>query len=207
MSLGTLYVSRMKRLIVAAALLMAPPLVLEIPEVPEIALEEVIQEQAGGLFFYSDEGFEKEEANFAPGQRVYLKIKTDAPDKAEAEITLLDENKAKLKTISVERRGQDFVGKFSAPPRQGVYYVHVEIKGEGFSFSAEQNINVSGNTSAVFGKSDSKEKSKDLKKQANNQDNAREQVAEKTPVVPNVIENFWAVVRQKLLTLFSRLFR
>ncbi len=117
-----------------------------LPKVPEV---EVIEDKVSkSLFIVSrNSDFSSQDVNFSPNEKVFVKVSQNSDIPANATLTLLDQDKKTLFTLSMTQDKNEFKASFEAPNNQGVYYVHIEIRGEGLSFSGEKNINVQGDSS------------------------------------------------------------
>lgn len=120
------------------------PFDLDIPNIPAIDYVQEIPEITKSSFAtYSDENFSQEEVNFAPGQAIFVKAGGPAQD-VSAQLAVLAEDRSIVLEFNLAKAGEDYTGNFTAPDSVGTYYVHLEMKGEGFSFSAERNVNILG---------------------------------------------------------------
>jgi hypothetical protein len=132
----------MKKLLFASCLLVLP---FQIPDMSPVLedYEKNLPERAETSFITcSDAGCSNKEINFHPGQTVYVKVKKKQRTSGIASLRLLDGNKAEIAKVGMQQLGDGWAGSLITPNISGVYYVNVEIKGEGLSFSGERNIYV-----------------------------------------------------------------
>jgi len=116
---------------------------INIPNLPKI--ENRIKGVSHGNFgTFSDIDYSNSSVNFSPGQDVFVQVDAGSDQPAMVNFVLLNSKKEQVLEISYNKQGSLYLGKFTAPKEAGVYYVHIEIKGEGLAFSGERNINISG---------------------------------------------------------------
>lgn len=145
---------RMRKILLSAVFLSVPfnfidvpKIPGDIPEIPDIDyIRREIPKSDSSFATFSDSGYSEIEINFNPNQTVYIKVNIDSNYDVVAELTLLDASKKEIFRTSMNRNGNVYTSQLNAPSTPGVYYVHVEIKGNGLSFIGERNINV-GDTS------------------------------------------------------------
>lgn len=110
-----------------------------------------IADRNRGLATFKDPNFSISTNNFQKGETIYVKIEGQGGGDIKKKARLLDANKNLLSEKNLEQRGNEpkiFTAVFSAPEKEGVYYIDVEIKGtDGFSFSSQNNINIGSNNS------------------------------------------------------------
>lgn len=96
---------------------------------------------------FSDSSFTQGTHQFNVGQTVYVRVEVSGSGDKERNLYLLDGEKNEFRKIVLERSGDGpfvFTAEFLAPEMAGVYYLDIKIKSDGFSFSSQENINVSG---------------------------------------------------------------
>jgi hypothetical protein len=132
-----------KKILLGIVLMGTPFFPVNMPEKID-AIRERIESKVRATFgIYKDEAFSQEEVNFSPGQKVFVKV-SGVGEGTEATITLQDENKTKIFELNMDRNGADYTGRLNVGEKEGIYYIHIEITGEGVSFVGERNINVGG---------------------------------------------------------------
>ena len=145
---------RMRKILLSAVFLSIPfnfvdipKIPIDTPKMPDIDYEQILMPKDDSSFAtFSDSAHSKIETNFNPNQTVYIKVNIDSSQDAAAELALSDASKKEILKISMNRNGNVYTSQLNAPSTPGVYYVRVEIKGNGLSFIGERNINV-GDTS------------------------------------------------------------
>lgn len=118
----------------------------KIPEIPKPDIPKI--ERSDWIF--ADLDCSQATVNFSPGDQVYLKIETFNDGEQQRTVKLLNSQKETLSTFILQREGNNpfiFKQSFPAPNEEGIFYLHLDIKGDGGSvYVAESNINV-GKTS------------------------------------------------------------
>lgn len=118
----------------------------KIPEIPKPDIPKI--ERSDWIF--ADANYSQSTVNFSPGDRIYLKIETFNDGEQQRTVKLLNSQKETLSTFALQREGNNpfiFKQSFPAPNEEGIFYLHLDIKGSGGSvYTAESNINV-GKTS------------------------------------------------------------
>lgn len=118
----------------------------KIPEIPKPDIPKI--ESSDWIF--ADPDCSQARVNFSPGDQVYLKIETFNDGEQQRTVKLLNSQKETLSTFALQREGNNpfiFKQSFPAPNEEGIFYLHLDIKGDGGSvYVAESNINV-GKTS------------------------------------------------------------
>jgi len=129
-----------------------------IPTIPEINVDERIEEvrermPESSFGAYTDSSYTNKQTGFSSGQTIYVLAKARIDESASRSLVLWDENKNIIKDIPVSIVESGYVAQFNAPTKQGMYYLHFEVKGEGLSIVFETNINIGGSSGEVVGES------------------------------------------------------
>ena len=129
-------ITKFKKILLAFLIL--PLFQIKIPEVPKI--ENKIPETSFAT--YSDSEMTKEVSNFSLGQIVYVKADINSTLEGNTNLNLLNSNKKFILSIGNFRNGKIITANFKSPETSGIYYLHLEVKGENLSFIGERNINI-----------------------------------------------------------------
>lgn len=126
-------------------------------------MQETIAQAQSKFIISKKPDFSSEDVNFSAGETVYVRVENGSSQDASAVLSLLDAGKKTILRLSMTKNG-GYKASFKAPNAGGVYYVHIEIKGEGLSFSGEKNINVGGGSSESFVTSQAESKVEEVNK-------------------------------------------
>jgi hypothetical protein len=110
------------------------------------------QEQEAEIVF-SDPQHSRPANNFAPGQKVFIRVQTTGGGDQKKLLRLLDSSKKEVLRKILTQQGKSpyvFIASFMAPADSGVYYVDIKIESsQGFSFASQQNLMVGEQTGGV----------------------------------------------------------
>ena len=130
----------------------------DVPEIPTVDVNEIIDQvneniPESSFGTYTDSAYTDKRTNFSSGQTIYFLSEAQIDENASRSLILQDVNQNKVSDISVTISERGYIAQFSAPTKEGVYYLHFEVIGEGLSIVNETNISVGGNGGVVEGES------------------------------------------------------
>ncbi|MBN1263494.1 MAG: hypothetical protein JW991_04015 [Candidatus Pacebacteria bacterium] len=108
---------------------------------------------ANSSFIFADPVFRRASNQFSPNQSIYIRLDTQAAGSDRAVLQILDAAKKPVQSRNLAPAELDpgvYQAVLTAPAAAGIYYLDFKASGPGFSFAAQENIQVgSGDQSPV----------------------------------------------------------
>lgn len=91
--------------------------------------------------------FSGTDTNFAGGETVYVRVKTDKAGSSSV-LNVRDNNYSTINTINLSRSGDSYSASFSTPSAEGYYSLEAKIEGDGMNVTSVKTIKVGNPNSA-----------------------------------------------------------
>lgn len=115
-----------------------------------------LAETAAPIIF-SDPAYSQPNHNFSAGETIYVKVVAGNGEKQKV-LRLLNDGKQEITRYIFNQSGNVYTINFSAPEKEGIYYIDVRIEGEGSSFASQQNINIGSDSQSGYAVSSAESK-------------------------------------------------